>query len=70
MNVGHRNKWWEIDSLGNCGSVFFPKVVVVYEPRSEEPRIKIPNPFRLKGVKKAITLIEKERARLGLTTSE
>jgi hypothetical protein len=59
---------WEIDAVGNCGEVAFPRVVVVQEPMTLNPGILIERPLGLRAVKQTIALIEAERAKYGLST--
>jgi len=62
-------EWWEIDVVGNCGEVSFPRAVIVLEPKSVNPGIAVTGTaMGLRGLKKAIRLVERERKKIGLTT--
>lgn len=70
-NVGNPEEIWWIDVVGNCGEMTFPRAIVVLEPTSVNPGIAITGTaMGLRGLKKAIALVEAERAKLGLTTLE
>lgn len=69
LNQDNRAETWEIDVLGNCGIEYFPRVITVLEPKSKNPGIAINGTaMGLRGIKKAIALVEEERAKIGLTT--
>ena len=70
LNRGTPQERWEVDSVGNCGEMFFRNVITVVEPTSKNPGIIIQKPMGLRGVKKAVVLIEEFRAKYGLTTLE
>ena len=71
INQDNGAAWWEIDVVGNCGSKLFPAAVIVLEPQSVNPGIAITGTaMGLRGLKKAIALVEEERAKIGLTTLE
>jgi hypothetical protein len=59
---------WEIDGMGSCGMFAFENVVTILEPLSKNPGIQCTQPFGLRGMKQAISMLEKERATLGMTT--
>ncbi len=70
-NVGTPEEIWWIDAVGNCGEVLFPRAIVILEPKSVNPGIAITGTaLGLRGMKRAVALIEEERAKLGLTTLE
>ena len=60
---------WVLDTQGRCqeGYVFLD-VVKVREPLSINPGIEINLTLGLRAVKQALTMIEAERAKIGLTT--
>lgn len=69
INQDNEEAWWEIDVVGNCGEQMFPRAIIVLEPKSVNPGIAITGKaMGLWGIKKAIALIEAERAKIGLTT--
>lgn len=71
LNQDNAAETWEVDTVGNCGLMFFPKVITVFEPKSKNPGIAINGEaMGLRGLKKAIALVEAERAKIGLTTLE
>ena len=67
ISKGTSRESWALDDVAACGRVW-TNVVIVLEPLSANPLIDIRGPFGLRGVKKAVKLVETERKKLGLVT--
>lgn len=68
LSEGTAEETWVIDAVGNCGHNLFRDVVIIHSPKSINPGIQIRGITGLRGLKKSIQLIEKERKKFGLTT--
>jgi hypothetical protein len=57
---------WYVDMVGCCGDYLFKDVIQVVDPLSGNPGVVIALPTGIRGIKRALQLIDQTRKDMGL----